>query len=529
MHGIDFSHHGLSLNVILHTLENWQNKKDIKYIDFEGNLLDENKDIANLFTNVLPHFPDLKYLNFSNTSLGMSEFSSILNYLSHCPSIKSLNFTSNFIFYKALSQQIAIESYHDQLQELVLDENDLGIKEIKMISSCFTKMKQLKKLSLKECNIEYHDFYALGKNIHHLTNLVTLDISENSISFGVATFLLCNIPKEKLACLKMRMKKVVSGCLQEYKDQKMFQSIRQLKECRIVHWNIILNDAVLEAFCSLPNLNKIDFSFLLFYNYNKLYSFQKFSDSLESISLRKPSNNSLEILLDAIPNTIKVIQIEGIFLRTRTIYKLLDRIKDFSNLTELTLRKTYISNYFFKKLCLQLFTSPCLRVLCMTMNRITDSGFHYFFTNKHYWKQLKFVSFYNNNISKEATEKILPRLNYYTDNPLKILLNREISKNFFEQKIIQMNIAKEKILATHLCKKEMELILKQKKFVHHITALAETKTIIDQYNDLVDELKGIVNDKRKYMNFVRWIDKNVIHKDYIFHFYDLYTILYQYI
>lgn len=530
MHGIDFSHHGLSLNVILHTLEHWQNKKDIKYIDFEGNSLDENKDIASLFTNVLPHFPNLKFLNFSNTSLGMSEFLSILKYLSHCPSIKSLNFTSNFIFYRGLSQQNAVEFYHDQLEELVLDENDLGRKEIEMISSCFIKMKQLKKLSLKECNIQYNDFYALGKNIHHLTNLVTLDISENSMSFDAATFLLCNIPKENLACLKMTMKKVVSGNhSQEYRNQKMFQSIKQLKECRIIHWNIILNDAVLEAFCSLPNLNKIDLSFLLFYNYNKLYSFQKFSDSLESISLRKTSNSSIQILLDAIPNTIKIIQIDGIFLEKKTIYKLLETTKKLTSLTELTLRKTYISNYFFKKLCLQLFSSPCLKLLCMTWNRITDSGFHYFFTNKHYWKQLKFVSFYNNNISKEATEKILPRLNYYTDNPLKILLNREISKSFFEQKIIQMNIAKEKILITHLCKKEMELILQQKKFIHHITASAENKNIIEKYNSLVDELKGMVNDKRKYMNFLRWIDKNVVHKDYIFHYYDLQTFLYQYI
>ena len=133
MLGIDFYHHGLSLNVILHTLEHWQNKKDIKYIDFEGNSLDENKDIVSLFTNVLPHFPNLKFLNLSNTSLGMSEFLSILKYLSHCPSIKSLNFTSNFIFYRALSQQNAVESYHDQLEELVLDENDLGRKEIEMI------------------------------------------------------------------------------------------------------------------------------------------------------------------------------------------------------------------------------------------------------------------------------------------------------------------------------------------------------------------------------------------------------------
>ena len=100
MLGIDFYHHGLSLNVILHTLEHWQNKKDIKYIDFEGNSLDENKDIVSLFTNVLPHFPNLKFLNLSNTSLGMAEFLSILKYLSIVV-FKRLNFTSNFIFYRA--------------------------------------------------------------------------------------------------------------------------------------------------------------------------------------------------------------------------------------------------------------------------------------------------------------------------------------------------------------------------------------------------------------------------------------------
>ena len=71
--------------------------------------------------------------------------------------------------------------------------------------------------------------------------------------------------------------------------------------------------------------------------------------------------------------------------------------------------------------------------------------------------------------------------------------------------------------------------IKTKKFIHHITASAENKNIIEKYNSLVDELKGMVNDKRKYMNFIRWIDKNVVHKDYIFHYYDLHTFLYQYI
>lgn len=531
MHIIDFSHHELSLNVILQTLEHWENKKNIKCIDFEGNLINTEKDIIHLFTKVLPHFPSLKYLNFSNTSLGMSEFLCIMKHVSYCPTVQSLNFTSNFMFCKTPPDQDFTKFYQDQLKELVFNENDIGTREIEIISSYFVQMKQLQKLSLKSCNMDYTAFYKLAKHIHHLTNLVCLNISENSISFDATTYLLQNLPKEHLTCLKMRMKKVISGTYSgDYKNQKMLDSIRQLKECRVLHWNIILNDSVLKAFCSLPNLNTIDLSFLLFYNYNKLYSSAKFSETLENISLQKNSNNSIRILLNAIPNTIKMIRIEDIYLETKTIFGLLEKIKNWSNLMELTLRKTYITNSFFKKLCFQLFSLPCLTVLCMTRNRITDSGFHYFFVNKHRWKNLRFVSFHDNySISSEAIEKILPRLNYYTDYPLEILLNTEISKNFFEEKIVKMNLAKEKILQTHLCKKEMELILRQKKFIHHITALRQNQNAIEQYNNLVDELKEMVQNKINYINFIKWMDKNVRHTNHIFHFYDLYTFLYQYI
>lgn len=531
MHIIDFSHHELSLNVILHTLEHWENKETIHYIDFEGNLLNANRDIIHLFTNVLPHFPNLKCLNFSNTSLGIFEFLSILKYLSYCPTITSLNFRSNFIFYKKNPYQNMVEFYNDQLQELVLDENDLRKKDIEMISSCFVKMKKLQKLSLKDCDIEYSEFYTLAKHIHHLSNLVSLDISENTISFDGTAYLLYNLPKENLTCLKMKMKKILSANFSgDYNNQKMFDSIRKLKECRILYWNIILNDSALKAFCSLPNLKDVDFSFLLFYNYNKLNSYSKFSDSLERISLQRNSNNSIHVLLNAIPSTIKIIQIEDIYLNNSTIHTLLEKTKHLPNLTELTLRKTYMFNHFFKKLCSNLASSPRLKVLCMTKNRITDSGFYYFFTNLHRWKKLEFVSFYNNNkISRKVIEKILPRLNYFTDYPLKLLFNTEISESFFDQKIIKMNVAREKILATHLCKKEMELILKQKKFIHHITALTQNKNAIEQYNNLVDELKEMVQNKRKYMHFIKWMNENVRHTNHIFHFYDLYTFLYQYI
>jgi Ran GTPase-activating protein (RanGAP) involved in mRNA processing and transport len=531
MQSIDFSHYELSLNVIIQTLENWENKENINDIDFEGNLFNANKDIIHLFTNVLPQFSNIKTLNFSNTSLGMSEFLSILKYLSHCPNITSVNVTSNFIFYKTIPYQNVSELYNGQLQELVLDENDLGRRGIEMISSCFVKMKQLKKLSLKDCNIENMDFYQLGKNIHHLTNLVSLNISENCISFDGTTYLLQNIHKEHLSYLNMKMKKVTSGndYSKNYNNHTMFHSIRQLKECRVLYWNILLNDFVFEAFCSLPKLNKIDLSFLLFYNYNNLNYVFKFSDSLESISLHKNSNSVIQILLHAIPNTIKILKIENIYLKPRIIHLLLEKIKKLPNLMELTLRRTYIGNNDFKQLCLNLFSSPQLQDLTMTTNHITDSGFHCFFANRHRWKQLKFISFYRNNISDKAIERILPRLNYYTDYPLKILLNREISKNFFEEKIIKMNIAKEKILATHLCKKEMKLILEQKKFIHRITAVTENRNIIRQYNNLVDESKKMVLGKKKYIHFLKWIDKNVHHTEYIFHQYDLGTFLYQYI
>ena len=76
-------------------------------------------------------------------------------------------------------------------------------------------------------------FLCIGKNIHHLTNLLLWTFQK--IPFHLITTPLRNIPKENLACLKMREKGSFWKPFTEYKNQKMFQSIKQLGECKIVH------------------------------------------------------------------------------------------------------------------------------------------------------------------------------------------------------------------------------------------------------------------------------------------------------
>ena len=64
MNHIDFSYHDLSLHVINHTLDNWEQKEEIHAISFRGNSFTEKVDIIHLFENILSQFPNLYSLDF---------------------------------------------------------------------------------------------------------------------------------------------------------------------------------------------------------------------------------------------------------------------------------------------------------------------------------------------------------------------------------------------------------------------------------------------------------------------------------
>jgi hypothetical protein len=525
MNRIDFSYHNLSLHVINHTLDNWEQKEDVHVISFQGNSFTEKIDIIHLFENILSQFPNLYSLDFSDASIGTFEFYYILKYLSHVPKISHLNFSSNLIFYKSFSEFYLLQPYFSQLKELILDENEIFNKGVEIISSCFHEMKQLEKLSLKECDLTYTDFFHLGRNIQHLTNLSHFNISKNSISFHSTTYLLQNLPKEKIKYLNMKMKNIIPGY---YDNNTIAHYLKQFKSCETLYWNILLNNSILKSICSLSKLKKLDLSTQKVFH--DLNIFLKFPDTLEYVHFHQISNNNIIHLLYSITKYTKVLRIQNIFLDTISDLLLL-RTKNLHHLTELCLCDTFLSNNTFKKLCINLFKSPNLKELNVSQNRILDSGFHCFFSNISRWKQLKFVSFYDNFISNNAVEKLLPRLNYIDICPLTLFLNFEIgtSTNFFQHKIKLIEDAKKNIEKNFFCNSDMESVLKLKKFVHNISVLRNQRKTIEEYNHLLETVKLIIYNKLNYIHFIKWMEKNVHPTDPIFHYYDLYTFLYQYI
>jgi Ran GTPase-activating protein (RanGAP) involved in mRNA processing and transport len=525
MTAINFTYQNINLSIINVFLRNWDRKETIHKIVFKGNYFTDTIDIVDLFETILPQFPNVETLDFSDTGISCDEFSYILKYLPSISKIKNLNFSSNLIFYKSLTNFHLLKPCMGQLVELNFNENELHKKGIEIISSYFYEMKNLEKLSLVNCYLTYIEFVTLAKNIHHLKNLSFLDVSYNSISTNSLVYFLQNIPKEQLNHLHMKMISPTSCGIQYF---SIYNHLYKCSKLKSLSWNLCINDLLLETISSLPRLQKLCLSDHR--HTETLKGVYPFSNTLTNIFFQRISNNNIQFLLQSIPNSVKNIRIENTVFDYETKKILLEKLENMKNITDCSIRYCNIDNVVFKKICHQLEHCSDLEDVNFSGNPIHDSGFRYFFSNLSRWKYLKFIAFHENNISNESIEKILPRLNYVQNQSLNIFLNtgRNFTTDFFKSKINIIHHLYNIIQTNYSSKKEMEQLLKMKNFHHYISLLYLEDKNIKEYNTLLEKTKEIIECKRKYCRFIKEMETKYKHHD-IFHFYDLQTLIYEYI
>lgn len=522
---INFTYQNIHLNIINVFLRNCDRKETIHKIVFKGNYFTDMIDIVDLFETILPQFPNIEILDFSDTGISCDEFSYILKYIPSISKIKNLNFSSNLIFYKSLTNFHLLKPCMSQLVDLNFNENELHNKGIEIISSYFYEMKNLEKLSLVECYLTYTEFVTLAKNIHHLKKLTFLDVSRNSISILSLVYFLQNLPKERLTHLHMKMISPISCGIQCFSIYNNLQKCTNLKS---FSWNLCINDLLLETISSLPRLQKLCLS--EHQHIETLKVVYPFSNTLTNIFFQRISNSNIQFLLQSIPNSVKNIRIENTVFDPKTKKILLEKLENIKNMTDCSFRYCNIDNTVFKKICHHLKDFSDVEDINFSGNHIHDSGFRYFFSNLSRWKYLKSIAFHENNISNESIEKMLSRLNYIENQTLHIFLNtsRNFTTDYFTSKINIIHYLHHIIQNNYSSKKEMEQVLKMKKFNHYISLLyLEDKNIRD-YNTLLEKIKEIVENKRRYCRFIKEMEKKYKHHD-IFHFYDLQTFIYEYI
>ena len=521
---ISYIYQNQPLHIINSSLERIQNKEDVVAINFTGNFLNQKNDLTDLFEEILPHFPRIHTLNFSDTSLDDFSFQYVLQYIPSIPNIKNLNFGRNIFFYKSLSKLNLLEPCMEQLEELNFDDIELHYEGVYHLASFFHKMKNLKKLSLKCCQLSHNEFIYIAKFIYHLTNLSHLDISDNSISINSANYLLEKLPKNTLTFLNMEMQQVTSS---DTSNSSIAHHLRKCSSLETLYWDVVLDNTILEAICSVPNLKKLVLSNPSQY----LDTTHSFSRNLEYIFLTRLSSKNIESVLNAIPNTIQTLRIENTLLSPSTKKLLLKKMTNYKSLKELGIRYGNIDNVTFKKMCLILSGCRDLKDLNFTGNFILDSGFYFFFLNISKWRKLHFISFYNNDISSSIIEKVLPRLNYLKDKPITLFFNNELNIQtiYFEEKINKINQLQEIIQKNLQSKNEMEKILHLKPFIHFVNFFGRGQRTIDQYNETLQKVKNVVVQKQKYCKFIRWVEKQNSIKPAIFQFYDLQHLFYEFL
>ena len=149
---LDFGSCGIHNENVMHTIiENCSQIHQLEKCDLSGCTLSEES--INRFSNVLPHLPQLQFLNFSNCKLNSKNISSLLNSIKiHCKNIQVLNLSNN-----------------------KLDQDDLC-----GLTDCITCLP-MEHLYLSDCNIS-ENVEKLIQMLHEKPHrLQKLDLSGNKL------------------------------------------------------------------------------------------------------------------------------------------------------------------------------------------------------------------------------------------------------------------------------------------------------------------------------------------------------------
>lgn len=511
-------------------LERQEKKNIVTSIRFDGNTITMS-GLKTLFDTVLPQFPNIQHLSFSDTNIGNEELKYLFN---NIPTLKSLSLQNNMIFHKTMQYFPKLSSeFLANLEELYLDGNDFMGDSIYFLSQTFYKMKKLKILSLSNCQLSSNGFLSLGQNIHLLENLEMLKISRNHCSVTVFLYLLQQLPKQKLK--ELYIHNIVYFHHYNINMNKVSnQTSFYLQQCyclETLKWNFIMDTNIYNTLLSLPQLKHL-FLFDCDYNQDILDEPQKFNH-LETIFIDKYSENNLQMFLQSFTKCLKSIRIQRIFCTYPLTFKLLSSVlQDKSDLFEMEYIHLGLSDKVFKNILqTMMIYNRNLHFVNFSNNNISEKLILCFFQNISRWKKMSIVHFDGNNKISNKFLKSLIKVNHY---PMNISVGNTVSTNdtFFKTQIKQLQEWEQELNTNFTFNKKMgkcmNIIEKRNLFTHKIrTFSVGYYRIIDEYNSLLLKMKKIVKNKKNFLYFSNWLENSK--KEYILHQKDIQCLLYQYL
>lgn len=514
MNVIDLSWRYLRPKSILSILKNMEEKEKEKItsLDLQGNFLCID-GLFRLFHFIKNNFKSITHFNLSSTHLSSQEFFIVCSQIKELKYLNSIHLSYNNIMKRSISY---LEPILPQLVELNLSSNYIKSKGIYLLISSFSKMKQLKRFSLKNCRLYNKDLFLIAENIGHLQSLEYLSLEGNYCNSTVFSYLLSELPKENLKYLN------VSDICIFYMETELFSNklqytsflSSQLELClnlEILIWNMYYDFHIMKGIEKLQQLKKLVLSINVFFDEIRISSFP-YLKNLEYLKISCIHTKTLESILLHLPDTIKTLSFNSIISYNYNIYQLLEiKLKQLKLLKSFEISHSSVNSFIIKNLCKSLLFCSNLQTISFSNNIIDDRGVYYLSFLFNYLKKLHTIDLSNNLITNIGVKIIIHSLCYKKNKIHCILDNNFILylNHYFQEFITLFHTLKEKLKYSHYWSKKEEEIYSTLKlfypFSHTITSISLQDK--DDYNHSLFEIKKIINQKKNYFLFNSFIEK----------------------
>lgn len=533
MNVIDLSWRHLRPKSILSILKNMEEKENITSIDLEGNFL-YIEGLFRLFHFIKNNFKSITHLNLSSTHLSSQEFFILCSQLKYLKYLNSLHLSYNNITKRSISY---LEPILPQLEELNLTSNYIRTQGIDLLTSFFSKMKQLKRFYLNNCRLYNKDLFLIAENISHLQSIEYLSLEGNYCNSTVFSYLLLELPKENLKYLN------VSNLCVFYMETELFSNklqytsfiSSQLELClnlEILIWNMYYDFHIMKGIEKLQHLKKLILSINPFFDEVCISSFP-YLKNLEELKISCIHSETLESILLHLPDTIKILSFDSIMSYNYYIYPLFEiKLKKFKLLKSLEISHSSLNSFIIKNLCKTLPFCSNLQTISFSNNIIDDRGVYYLSFLLNYLKKLHTIDLSNNLITNIGIKIIIHSLCYKKN---KIHCNFDNNfilypTDYFQEFITLFQKIKENLKYSHQWTNKEEEIYSILKLFYPFSHTLSSISLQDKndYNHSLLEIKKSINQKKNYFLFNSFMEKTN-HYHSFFYIKDLQYLIQEYL
>ena len=534
MNSIDLSWLNKETKKIHTILKDIKEKESILCINLEGNFL-VSKGLKNLMKYITLHFKNIIHLNLSDTNISIQELFIISKELLNLKELKSLSLNSNIISGKSISY---ISKLLPTLYELSLNSNFLSLKGIRYLSYEFKNMKNLKYLSLRNCNLYSEELFILSEDISYLENLEHLSLSGNFCNITILSYLLLHIPKKKMIyldlgdiCGNLKVDYGIYNLKLQY-TSFLSSQLELFKNLEVLVWNMYYDNHIMYGIGKLKKLEKLILNIVPPF-FNNHISYFPYLPRLELLEISCIGYNTLLKVLENLPISIKHLYLKYISIDFRITRILSFYLFQFKNLCSFSFDNSFLKYTNVEKICSSLKNAVHLSYLSFYYNSIDDKTLQPIIELLLHSKNLEYLSLQKNNISILGLEKIINILKY-----CKKKKSIFLKHNFFsvyqyplflkeKEEILDINKKLNEIWILEI-KEEYKKIRRYKPFYHFIDSFCSKKNEIEEYNKTLIYTQERIKEKINYYLFSNYIEKTKSNHD-IFYNYDIKNYIYTFL